>query len=71
MIKPVGVGNRREIQLTQFALPYDYTCFAEGTPAFVYEIFRIGYFIRGNCTSDKYFFYKWCTLLQSMYNHIW
>ncbi len=27
-----GVRNRREIQLTRFALPYDYTCFADGTP---------------------------------------
>ena len=27
-----GVKNRREIQLTRFALPYDYTCFADGTP---------------------------------------
>ena len=33
-------------------------------------IFRIGYFIRGNCTSDKYFLYKWSTRLQSMYNHM-
>ena len=52
-----GVRNRREIQLTRFALPYDYTCFADDTP-FVKEIFRIGYCIRGNCTSDKYFLYK-------------
>ena len=36
-----GVRNRREIQLTRFALPYDYTCFADGT-TFVYEIFRKG-----------------------------
>ena len=33
-----GVWNRREIQMTQPALPYDYTCFADGT-SFVYEIF--------------------------------
>ena len=26
-----GVRNRREIELTRFALPYDYTCFADGT----------------------------------------
>ena len=26
--------------------------------------------IRGNCTSDKYFLFKWSTGLQSMYNHI-
>jgi len=25
-----GVRNRREIQLTRFALPFDYTCFADG-----------------------------------------
>ena len=40
-----------------------------GTP-FVYEIFRIGYCTRGNCTSDKYFLFKWSTRLQSMYNHM-
>ena len=28
---PQGVWNRREIQLTRPALPYDYTCFADGT----------------------------------------
>jgi len=41
-----------------------------GTP-FVYEIFRIGYCIRGKCTLDKYFLFK-CTRtrLQSMYNHM-
>ena len=38
-----------EGRLTRPALPYDYTCFAYGTP-FVYAIFRIGYCIRGNCT---------------------
>ena len=27
-----GVRNTRQIQLTRFALPYDYTCFADGTP---------------------------------------
>ena len=27
-----GVWNRREIQLTWPALPYDYACFADGTP---------------------------------------
>ena len=31
----------------------DYTCFADGS-----EIFRIGYCIRGYCTSDKYFLFK-------------
>ena len=25
-----GLRNRREIQLTRFALPYDYACFADG-----------------------------------------
>ena len=33
----VGLGqgsrNRREIQLTRSALPYDYTCLADGTPS--------------------------------------
>ena len=33
-----------------------------GTP-FVYEIFRISYCIRSNCTSDKYFLFKWCNAL--------
>ena len=40
-----------------------------GTP-FVYEIFSEGHCIRGNCTSDKYFIFKWSTRLQSMYNHM-
>ena len=26
-----GVWNRREIQMTRPALPYDYTCYADGT----------------------------------------
>jgi len=47
-----GVWKRKGDQLTRPALPYDYAFFADGTP-FVKEIFRIGYFIRGNCTSDK------------------
>ena len=29
-----GVWTRREIQLTQPALPYDYKCFADGTPLY-------------------------------------
>ena len=40
-----------------------------GTP-FIWEIFRIGYCIRGNYSSDKYFIFKWSTRLQSMYNHM-
>ena len=40
-----------------------------GTPS-VWKLFKIGYCIRGNCTSDKYLLYKWSTRLQSMYNHI-
>ena len=59
-----GALNRREIQLTRPAPPYDYTCFADGTP-FGYEIFRKGYCIRGNCTSDKYVLYKWSTFCKS------
>ena len=27
-----GVWKRREIQMTRPALPYDYTCYADGTP---------------------------------------
>ena len=63
MIIHQGVRNRREIQLTRFALPYDYTCFA--------TVLHLNkkYCIRGNCTSDKYFLYKWSTRLQSIYNH--
>ena len=38
-----GVRNRRERQLTRFALPYDYTCFADGTPFYI-ELF--GFFSR-------------------------
>jgi len=37
---------------------------------FVFEIFRKGYCIHGNCTSDKYFLFKWSTRLQSMYNRM-
>ena len=33
-----GARNRRERQLTRFALPYDYTCFADGTPFYI-ELF--------------------------------
>jgi len=54
-----GVWNRREIRLTRFALPYDYTCFADGTP-FVWETFRIGY-----CIRDKYFLFKWSTVCKA------
>jgi len=43
-----------EIELTRPTLPYDYTCFADGT-SFVLELFRIGYCKRGYCTSEKYF----------------
>ena len=53
----------------RLALPYDYTRFADGT-TLVYEIFRIGYCILSNCTSDKYFLYKWSTRLQSMHIHM-
>ena len=35
-----------------------------GTP-FVYEIFRKGYCIRGNCTSDKCFIFKWSTICKA------
>ena len=52
-----GVWNSRETQLTRPALPYDYTCFADGTSEYS-EMFRMGYCIRGNCISDKYFLYK-------------
>ena len=40
-----------------------------GTPV-VYEILRIGYFIRSKCTLDKYSLFKWSTRLQRMYNHM-
>ena len=40
--------------MTRPALPYDYACFADST-SFEQEIFKIGYCILGNCTSDKYF----------------
>ena len=32
---------------------------------FVYEMFRIGYCIRSNCTSVKYFLYKWSTVYKA------
>ena len=32
------VGNRREIQLTRLALPYDYTCFADGYSIWIRNI---------------------------------
>ncbi len=44
-----GVRNRRERQLTRFALPYDYTCFADGTPFYI-ELF--GFFSRA--LQEKY-----------------
>ena len=50
------------------ALPFDYTCFADGTP--FEEIFRIGYCIRGICTSDKYFFYKYQIFQVSSAKHV-
>ena len=34
-------------------------------PPFVEEIFRKGYCIRGNCTSDKYFLYKLSAVCKS------
>ena len=52
-----GVRKRKGAQPTWPALQYDYAFFADGTP-FAKEIFRIGYYIRGNCTSDKYFLYE-------------
>ena len=58
-----GVWHRREIQLTRPAIPYDYTCFADGTP-FVSEVFRIGYYIR------QIFLIQMKCRLQSMYNHM-
>ena len=43
--------------MTRPALPYDYTCFADGTP-FEDELFRQGYCIRGICTENQYFLFK-------------
>ena len=50
-------------------IPYDYTCFADDT-SFVYEIFRIGYCIRGNCNIRQIFLNQMEYRLQSMYNHM-
>jgi len=44
-----GARNRRERQLTRFALPYDYTCFADDTPFYI-ELF--GFFSRA--PQEKY-----------------
>ena len=44
-----GVRNRRERQLTRFALRYDYICFADGTPFYI-ELF--GFFSRA--PQEKY-----------------
>ena len=44
-----GARNRRERQLTRFALPYDYTCFIDGT-SFYIELF--GFFSRA--PQEKY-----------------
>ena len=38
MVYRQGVWNRREIQRTRTALPYNYACFADGT-SFEQEIF--------------------------------
>ena len=40
----------------------DITCFADGYFIFI-KIFKIGYCICGNCTSDKYFLHKQSTRL--------
>ena len=45
-----GARNRRERQLTRFALPYDYTCFADGTYSIYIEL--IGFFSRA--LQEKY-----------------
>ena len=58
--------------MTRPALRYDFTCFSGSTP-FEKEIFRIGYCIRGICTSDKYFLFKWSTVCKAcifMYYHM-
>jgi len=44
-----GARNRRERQLTRFALPYDYTCFADGTPFYI-ELF--GFFTGKICIGE-------------------
>ena len=64
-----GVWNRREIQLTRAALPYDYTCFADST-LFEQEIFVWCTITAYTITYSEYFLYKWSTRLQSMHYHM-
>ena len=56
-----GVWNRREIQLTRPARWLYMPCRRYSFCIRNIQI-RIGYCIRGNCTSDKYFLFKWRTV---------
>ena len=54
----VGSGSKEEKgDITDAAYHMIMRALQTGTP-FVQKIFKIGYCIRGNCTSDKYFLYK-------------
>jgi len=61
-----GVWINREIQLTRPALPYDYTCFADGT-SFVKEIF-VPYRVNNNIF--WIFLIQMEYRLQRMHNHM-
>ena len=60
------VLNRREIQLTRPALPYDYACFADDT-SLKRNICLMYIQSPGIQSYSEYFLYKWSTRLQSMY----
>ena len=63
----LGVWNRREIQLTRFALPYDYTCFADGYSICIRNIFLMyNYRVYNNLfliflIQKEYTSYSFCT----------
>ena len=59
-----GVWNRREIQLTRPARWLYMPCRRYSICIRNIQI-RIGYCIRGNCTSDKYFLFKWITVCKA------
>ena len=57
-----GVWTRRQIQLIRPALPYDYKCFADGTPLYKkYSAQIIVYCIR------QIFLIQWSTVCKALY----
>ena len=65
-----GVRNRREIQLTRFALPYDYTCFADGTSICIWNIYNRLMYTQYLYIRQIFHIQMKYRRLQSMYNHM-